>query len=401
MLFSSKNILLLFTLVYFSSCCLSPPCNQCDGNANFDYAAADDNSTEILQNTSIKFLPELENAISYSWNFGDNTPTQTATKPTHAFAEAKTYTIELTVTLNDEECTIGNSTRQLVVSNRNNAVFAFIVNGFNVNSFVANDNEAATAQAVALEVQPFDMAFATHENSNVFPPLFYTDKENSVLKYDFENEATIRLTSVANMPAYIDVHNANNKVYWITYASNGQGRGNIESIDFEGNDFQSSSFFGNENVVSRGLSVDEEFDLLFWADEFVIYKTNIENIGQSQIVGELVYTVTDNSKILAMHLDDENQDLYVVKYFSGGLHQIMRLDLDSATNPEILYEYISETEAVYAISVDNTDGIICWADASLQTLVRADLVPNVASINSEWKTNIENPYIILIDDFDK
>lgn len=400
-LFSFKNIGLLFLSVYFSSCCLSPPCNQCDSNANFEYAADDNNSTEILQNMNIEFSPILENAISYSWDFDDNTATQTAVKPIHAFAQAKTYSIELTITLNDEECTIGNSTQQVIVQAIEDAVFGFSVSGSNVNNFVVNNSSTVTAQAAALEKQPFDMAFAESGTVNTFAPLFYTDQENGVFRYDFDNNNTTTLTEAANKPSYIDVHTANNSVYWISYENDEQGNGYIESIDFEGNNAVSSIILGDENAVVRGLSVDENYDLLFWADDFTIYKTNIANVGQSQIVGELVYAIADGAKILAMHLDDENQDLYFVKHILNGEHQIMRLDLDSGDNIEMLYEYTSQTEAVYALSVDNTDGIICWTDASLQTLVRADLVPDITSINSEWKTNIENPYVILIDDFDK
>ena len=399
-LFSSTTVCLLFTLFYFSSCCLSPPCNQCDSNANFDYAREDNNSTEILQNTNIEFSPILENAISYSWDFDDNTPTKTAVKPIHAFAQAKTYNIELTVTLNDEECTIGNSTRQVVVEAIDNAVFAFSVSGSNVNSFIANNNETVMAQAAFLQEQPFDMTFAENGTASSFAPLFYTNQENGVFRYDFDNNNTTTLTEIANKPSYIDVHNANNSLYWISYENNAQGAGYIESIDFDGNNLQSSIILGDENAVARGLSVDEDLDLLFWANDFTIYKTNLANIGESQIVGELVYATSD-TKILAMHLDDENQDLYFVTYLFGGEHQIMRLDLNGGDNLEILYEYTSETEAVYALSVDNTDGIICWTDASLQTIVRANLVPDITSVNSTWQENIENPYVILIDDFDK
>ena len=58
--------------------------------ANFTYIPDAENSLKI------QFTNTSTNAVSYSWDFGDNSPIVTTTSPTHTYAEGGEYTVKLT-----------------------------------------------------------------------------------------------------------------------------------------------------------------------------------------------------------------------------------------------------------------------------------------------------------------
>jgi PKD repeat protein len=82
--------LLLFT---FSSCDKETEPAP-DPVASFQYEISDDNFLEV------SFTSFSQNAVSYSWNFGDG-ETSTEENPTHTYAEVGTYNVTLTVENSD------------------------------------------------------------------------------------------------------------------------------------------------------------------------------------------------------------------------------------------------------------------------------------------------------------
>lgn len=65
---------------------------------------------------TVNFGNTSSNAVSYIWNFGDNTPTSTATAPTHTFVNPGTYTVRM-IAINPNACkTHDTAYLQIVVS---------------------------------------------------------------------------------------------------------------------------------------------------------------------------------------------------------------------------------------------------------------------------------------------
>ena len=52
--------------------------------------------TDAATSLTIEFTNTSTNAVSYSWDFGDNSPIVTTTSPTHTYAEEGEYTVKLT-----------------------------------------------------------------------------------------------------------------------------------------------------------------------------------------------------------------------------------------------------------------------------------------------------------------
>ena len=69
------------------------------------------NFSNTVNNLSIQTSNLSTNATSYIWNFGDGSPTSTATSPAHTYTQAGTYTIRLTAI---NEC--GQSVKELMVT---------------------------------------------------------------------------------------------------------------------------------------------------------------------------------------------------------------------------------------------------------------------------------------------
>lgn len=58
--------------------------------ANFTY------SPDAVDPLKIEFTNTSTNAVSYRWDFGDNSPIVTTTSPTHTYTEEGAYTVKLT-----------------------------------------------------------------------------------------------------------------------------------------------------------------------------------------------------------------------------------------------------------------------------------------------------------------
>lgn len=85
---SFEAILLLITVTFFScSKKSSPPMPV----ANFTYSGAG------LAPSKVTFVNTSSNAISYTWDFGDN-ETSTETSPSHTFKKGGVFTVKLTAT---------------------------------------------------------------------------------------------------------------------------------------------------------------------------------------------------------------------------------------------------------------------------------------------------------------
>lgn len=83
--------ILLMGIVTFNACTEDEPEPTDDPIASFQYDVNADNFLEVI------FSNFSQNADSYAWDFGDGT-TSTEENPTHAYAEAGTYTVTLTAT---------------------------------------------------------------------------------------------------------------------------------------------------------------------------------------------------------------------------------------------------------------------------------------------------------------
>jgi len=81
----------VISLFTFSACNPDDDVTDKDPVASFQYEISDENYLEVA------FTNYSENASSYAWDFGDN-ETSTEENPTHVYAEAGTYTVELTAT---------------------------------------------------------------------------------------------------------------------------------------------------------------------------------------------------------------------------------------------------------------------------------------------------------------
>jgi PKD repeat protein len=75
-------------------------------------------STSGVAPLPVTFSNTSTNAISYSWNFGDSTPVDTAQNPSHTYANAGTYTVTLTAT-GSSGTTPSTKTQTITVSTAN------------------------------------------------------------------------------------------------------------------------------------------------------------------------------------------------------------------------------------------------------------------------------------------
>lgn len=64
---------------------------------------------------TVDFTNSSNNALSYVWNFGDGSPTDTAYAPTHTFTAGGTYTVTLSAS-NSNACFVTNDTAYLIIT---------------------------------------------------------------------------------------------------------------------------------------------------------------------------------------------------------------------------------------------------------------------------------------------
>ncbi|MFN0200391.1 MAG: PKD domain-containing protein [Bacteroidia bacterium] len=78
-------------------------------NINEFMPVADFNTT--IQHDTVNFLPNVQFATHYQWNFGDTSAIDTSANPTHIYGDSGTYTVQLIVSNN---CGISDTSEQVI-----------------------------------------------------------------------------------------------------------------------------------------------------------------------------------------------------------------------------------------------------------------------------------------------
>ncbi len=111
------------------------------------------------------FTNTSANATSYAWDFGDNTGTSTEVNPSYTYANAGTYSVELTVSNNDESSVI---TKEVTVNVAvETPIAGFTFNTSNLAATFTNTSANATSYA-------WDFGDNTGTSTEVNPSYTYT-----------------------------------------------------------------------------------------------------------------------------------------------------------------------------------------------------------------------------------
>src|SRR6476661_1991354 len=113
-----RNLLLLFTVsIFFMACSKSDEAPQ--STASFEARS------ELFLNQDLTIINKSENAISYTWEFGDGS-TSTEKEPKHKYATAGNYTVKLTTNGNSttsKAVKVNNTSHSVVIKNNTNNTF--------------------------------------------------------------------------------------------------------------------------------------------------------------------------------------------------------------------------------------------------------------------------------------
>lgn len=90
---------------------------------NPDAVAMANGSTKGCIPFAINFVNNSTSATNYIWDFGDGSPTSTATNPSHTYTNTGTYTVTL-VASNPNGCTASSDTTTLIVTAIDDSIFA-------------------------------------------------------------------------------------------------------------------------------------------------------------------------------------------------------------------------------------------------------------------------------------
>lgn len=115
---------------------------------------------------TVKFTNGSQNSTSYLWNFGDNTPTSTASNPTHLYSASGTYT----VTLIAYNGTLSDTIKQTItITGKPQAVFSYSPFLPNVGDSVKFNNLSVRATSYK-----WDFGDSTATSSSPTPVHVYT-----------------------------------------------------------------------------------------------------------------------------------------------------------------------------------------------------------------------------------
>ena len=106
----------------------SPNCNLAALKISFDLQNPDADAS-AAGNTigcvpfAVQFLNNSTSAVNYTWNFGDGSPTSSATSPTHTYTAAGVYIVKLFAS-NPNGCTFSIDSTTLIITVKNDSINA-------------------------------------------------------------------------------------------------------------------------------------------------------------------------------------------------------------------------------------------------------------------------------------
>ena len=204
---------------------------------SLDPAALLPGFTFEVDNLEVSFTNTSEGAVSYTWNFGDNSGTSEEVDPFYSYSEAGTYTVELTATNADG---VEKTTSQDVTVTdppAATASFSYVVDGLQVTFTNASENAVSYS---------WDFGDGTGTSTD----------ENPVYTYTEAGDYTVTLTATAandesdeeSVDIYVGVNplfTPGNNNYFDTFSGE-EGSHNV-------GEWAQTSFSGVKPTLTRGV----------------------------------------------------------------------------------------------------------------------------------------------------
>ncbi len=334
-------------------------------------------SNGAIAPATVSFNNKSINASSYLWDFG-NGSTSTEENPEAEYTEPGTYTVNLTVSAENEELYYNNLTQEAEIVIRDEPVkklFFTDRNEGNVKYVALDDSPFPVLQGFDHTGlgKPYGMAIDTTTGK-----IYVTDAADGII-YSYDNDGSnLEILLDFNDP-HLDLPYGINiyeeKLYW----ADSEG---IIRADLDGQNSEVFLTIGTDSPPE--LVIDFTFDhinevIYFTNDKYDysggVYKVNLDGSGMTQIVEE-----TDGG---AIAVDPENNRLYYYDYLKG-----MCINNLEGTD-EVIFDPSNQGTFSWGMALDKEGGKVYYPNRVNGTVMRANLdgsgvevfIPAEAEIN--------------------
>ncbi|MEQ8927547.1 MAG: PKD domain-containing protein [Fulvivirga sp.] len=300
-----------------------------------------ENSDDLRVSTTVQFINETVNGLSFVWDFGDvNNSTSTEENPTFIYTEAGDYDVTLTAT-----GTGGESSSTVTITINPNDFELYFINNTDLKVQKINLNDPETVVDV-FDLPGFSFGLAYDPE---FDELYFSDDDVfKVFRNSINGGNQVEITDGLNGPRDIALDIANNRLF-VTERSSDQ----ITEVDISTGTKNTVYSVADDSFFLLPVGLDLYDGNLFATavdfDAETVWTGSVDGSGISKIIdygsGGFGY---------GLEIDKVNEKIYFDDNDGGN---ILRADLDG-TNIESVG---SPSDRVYGIAINNETGKFYFA----------------------------------------
>ncbi|MFN0034488.1 MAG: PKD domain-containing protein [Saprospiraceae bacterium] len=319
---------------------------------NFTYTIDNDGvapATVTFANTSI--VPATVGAVSYYWNFGDNTSSEEA-NPAHIYEQGGAYQVRL-VAVTSVSLEIKETVKTIVIKDPNaSGTPVYFTDGSLVfNGLLNNQSPIVSQLPVSGLLDSYGTTFDSVRNH-----LYISDYEaGKIYRCNPDGSNQIEFRTGLDAPNAMSIDYQLGHIYWDT--GNGIQRCDISSTDVG----QKEDFVTGQANDPDGVSIDAVNRVLYWVNyNGGVWKKNLDGTGETELIPGV-----EGGSILVV-----GNRIFYDQYIGAGDIHLKSANLDGS-GVAVLATGI--TRVVYALAYEPSGNKIYWGDRNIGTIMRANL----------------------------
>lgn len=318
------------------------------------------NAAEQLNiNEAIQFNNESQDAVSYTWDFGDGT-SSIETNPTKTYTSPGAYTVKLTAV---GPGGTGNYSVNLAVIDPDAVIdtdkeLYFINHGSSASISKIALVPGATSESVTSIVGKLGAGLTYDEvNEKIYYSEFGSASNGKIWRMNIDGSDEEEIVTGINTPYGIGINLNTGKIYW------GDVEGNLSRANLDGSGLQ-KSFINIPGTEITGVAYNSKTDKIYFYDIWLedLYVANSDGSGATKVIEDVFG--------YAIFIDEVNDKIYFEDRKGGTSGRVIkRANLDGSG----IETFVSlPNTQVYGLAIDYDTDKFYWMERTSGTVRRVN-----------------------------